>query len=150
MDIKRLELIEKWKQYITEQTGDKYCGFGIYGIYCNDHLVYIGKSDNMLRRVAEHSVCIYDCYGKEAKGRKYQLLIGARYQGADIRFDVIEKTENNLVALGEAEAKQINDKLPILNYQIPIIGNSRRYNTNKRLKTLTINELLEGIDNGKF
>lgn len=49
--------------------GDKYDHAGIYYISVDDRIVYIGKSHNMLRRVAEHYVGIVT-----KSEKKYRIL----------------------------------------------------------------------------
>ena len=62
----------------------KYEHPGIYCIKLDDQIVYIGKSENMLRRVAEHYVGIQ----KETE-KKYRILSEARRKGHPITFDVL-------------------------------------------------------------
>ena len=56
---------------------DKYDHAGIYCIKIDNIIVYIGKSTNMLRRVAEHYAAI-----KGQETRKYRIL------GPDVKFCV--------------------------------------------------------------
>lgn len=46
--------------------------------------MYIGKSHNMIQRVAQHYVGI-----QSQSERKYQILAEARRKGYPIRFDVL-------------------------------------------------------------
>ena len=46
---------------------------GIYRITIDDIIVYIGKSTNMLERLAEHYVSM-----KNPKGHKYKILAEAK------------------------------------------------------------------------
>ena len=51
---------------------EKYDHAGIYCIKIDDTIVYIGKSHNMLKRVAQHYAAI-----KGQKERKYRILAEA-------------------------------------------------------------------------
>ena len=42
--------VDFYKEEIQTKTQDKYKHWGIYGIYIQDKLVYIGKSSNMINR----------------------------------------------------------------------------------------------------
>lgn len=64
--------------------GDKYEHAGIYCIKIDDEVVYIGKSGNMLRRIASHYANIQ--MGTE---KKYRILAEARRRGHSITFDVL-------------------------------------------------------------
>lgn len=46
------------KDLIKAGHGRKYYKPGIYSISIEDKLVYIGKSSNMLKRIASHMACI--------------------------------------------------------------------------------------------
>ena len=63
---------------------DKYEHPGIYCIKINEKIVYVGKSRNMLQRIAEHYVGI-----KAGKGKKYRIMAEAQRKGYSIDFDVL-------------------------------------------------------------
>lgn len=64
----------------------KYEHAGIYCIKIDNTIVYIGKSTNMLRRVAEHYVAIKT--NKENRS-KYYVLAEAKRKEHEINFDVL-------------------------------------------------------------
>lgn len=97
----------------------KYEHSGIYCIKIDQKIVYIGKSTNMLRRVAQHYVGI-----KTESEKKYQVLAEARRRGHNINFDVLyyDKSGNyvkRIVEIGEKEGEYIRQYTPALNTQIP-------------------------------
>ena len=97
----------------------KYEHEGIYCIKIDQSIVYIGKSTNMLRRVAQHYVGI-----QNETEKKYYVLAEARRKGHNINFDVLyyAKSRNyveRLVEIGEKEGEYIRKYNPILNTQIP-------------------------------
>ena len=97
----------------------KYEYEGIYCIKIDQKIVYIGKSTNMLRRVAQHYVGI-----KTESEKKYQVLAEARRRGHNINFDVLYYAKSGnyvkrLVEIGEKEGEYIRQYQPVLNTQIP-------------------------------
>lgn len=76
----------------------KYEHPGIYCIKMDDQIVYIGKSENMMRRVAEHYVGIQ----KETE-KKYRILSEARRKGHPITFDVLYDAKGKRYAEVEEE-----------------------------------------------
>ena len=97
----------------------KYEYAGIYCIKIDQNIVYIGKSANMLRRVAQHYVGI-----QNETEKKYRILAEARRKGHSINFDVLyyAKSRNyvdKLNEIGEKEGEYIRKYNPILNTQIP-------------------------------
>lgn len=63
---------------------DKYEHAGIYCIKVDEQIVYVGKSANMLRRIAQHYAGVQ--MGSE---KKYRILSEARRKGHSINFDVL-------------------------------------------------------------
>jgi hypothetical protein len=54
------------------------------------------------------------------------------------------KGKDNIIAdVGAAEAEWINQLRPVLNYQIPNLGDYKHYTVNKRAKYITLAEILE-------
>lgn len=99
--------------------GAKYERAGIYCIKINRQIVYIGKSQNMLRRIAQHYVGIQT----EAE-KKYRIMAEARRKGCDISFDVLYCAQsrgriNQFAEIGEKEGDYIRQYNPIMNTQIP-------------------------------
>ena len=99
--------------------GAKYECAGIYCIKINGQIVYIGKSANMLRRIAQHYVGIQT----EAE-KKYRIMAEARRKGHNVDFDVLYYAHsrgriNQLSEIGQKEGEYIRQYNPILNTQIP-------------------------------
>ena len=98
---------------------DKYEFAGIYCIKIDNDIVYIGKSHNMLKRVAQHYVGI-----KSQSELKYRILAEAQRKGHTINFDVLYyATESGYNAvkdeIGTKEGEYIREYKPVLNTQIP-------------------------------
>ena len=120
----------------------KYEHPGIYCIKLDDQIVYIGKSENMLRRVAEHYVGIQ----KETE-KKYRILSEARRKGHPITFDVLYDAKGKRYAqieeeIGRKEGELIRQYLPVLNTQIPKAENWRKWDVNTVDAREVLKELL--------
>ena len=94
---------------------NKYRHAGIYCIKIDADIVYIGKSANMLRRIAEHYVGI-----KTGSEKKYRIIAEAQRKGHPITFDVLYYAKrkgitNQLAEIGEKEGEYIRHHKPILN-----------------------------------
>ena len=119
---------------------------GIYCICINDRIVYIGKSDNMLRRMSQHYVGI-----KRGSERKYRVLAEAKNKGYIVHPDVLyyakSKRKNTLEdELGRKEGELIRAYMPALNTQIPKEENWRSYSMNKKAQSITLDELLQELN----
>ena len=106
---------------------DKYRHAGIYCIKIDANIVYIGKSANMLRRIAEHYVGI-----KTGSEKKYRIIAEAQRKGHTITFDVLYYAEskgitNQLAEIGDKEGEYIRRHKPILNTQIPKAEDWNKY-----------------------
>lgn len=113
------------KNYLVQ----KYNRAGIYSISIDDELVYIGKSYNMLKRIAEHMVGI-----KLQSEKKYSILAQNQRSGKAINFDVLYYAkQSNYCALeeelGSKEGEYIRRFMPRLNTQIPTEQNWRKFTT---------------------
>ena len=134
-------------EHLKRQGYDKkYLYPGIYAISVDAHIVYIGKSMNMLKRVAEHYVGI-----KKRSEHKYQVLADTQQCGHRIGFDVLyyassQNSKDIFEEIGEMEGEFIRKYRPALNYQIPKESDWRSFDTNYKAKTLTASELLEAIN----
>lgn len=120
---------------------DKYEHAGIYCIKLDNDIVYIGKSANMLRRIAEHYVGIQT--GSE---KKYRILAEWQRKGHDIGFDVLYYATtrgrvNQLAEIGEKEGEYIRKHNPILNTQIPKAEDWHKYEQNQ----VNAREILQNI-----
>ena len=119
----------------------KYRHAGIYCIKIGTDIVYIGKSANMLRRIAEHYVGI-----KTGSEKKYRILAEARRRGHPITFDVLyyaksRRLVDKLVEIGEKEGEYIRLYTPILNTQIPKAEDWKKYEN----KAVDAREILQEI-----
>ena len=97
----------------------KYEFAGIYCIKVDETIVYIGKSSNMLRRIAQHYVGV-----QLQTEKKYEILAEARRRGHNINFDVLYYAQSTryadkLAEIGQKEGEYIRKYQPILNTQIP-------------------------------
>ena len=109
----------------------KYEHAGIYCIKIDNDIVYIGKSGNMLRRIAQHYAGI-----KMGTEKKYRIMAEAERKGHPITFDVLyyaksRRYADKLVEIGEKEGEFIRKHNPILNTQIPKAENWERWDINE-------------------
>lgn len=126
------------KDLIKKGYGRKYCKPGIYSISIEDKLIYIGKSSNMLKRMASHLACI-----QTDKSHKYEILRQAQKQNLKIKFDVLYCAKTySADELGQQEAILINKHQPQLNYQLPLLENYHKYKVNDKAKTITLSEIM--------
>lgn len=128
----------------------KYNKPGIYCIKVQGQIVYIGKSLNMLSRIAQH---IFEINRNKQKSHKYQVLRQIKDKGVNIQFDVLRKcyakTATELYdALGDAEAWYIQQYKPALNYQLPHIGDYDNYDVNADAQRITAYEIIERSTHG--
>lgn len=139
------EQLDFYKAHIQEQAPDKYAGWGIYGIYINNKLVYVGKSTDLLTRIANHCLLI-EGLGKpnQVNSNKYRVLRQARDQGHKVRFELLEYTEEDEDKLGFAESAWINLYMPKLNTQIPKPEDWRHWTINKQAGKITLEQILGG------
>lgn len=110
---------------------NKYEHAGIYCIKIDSDIVYIGKSGNMLRRIAQHYAGI-----KMGTEKKYRIMAEAERKGHPITFDVLyyaksRRYADKLAEIGEKEGEYIREYKPILNTQIPKAENWERWNINE-------------------
>ena len=119
----------------------KYEYAGIYCIKIDGKIVYIGKSANMLRRIAQHYVGI-----KQGSEKKYRIISEAERKGHPITFDVLyyaksRRLVDKLVEIGEKEGEYIRLHTPILNTQIPKAEDWKKYEN----KAVDAREILHEI-----
>ena len=122
---------------------------GIYQITIDGIIVYIGKSRNMMWRLAKHNTRI-----KYPDNHKYRILAEAKRKGHCVRFEAIydAKSTNYLdmvEEIGANEGYYIRKYLPPLNEQIPKEGDWHKFDVNPRAREITLEEILrEGAANG--
>ena len=124
---------------------EKYRGAGIYSIKIDDILVYIGKSQDLLERVAEHIAEIQNI--DQHSSNKYKVLAQAQRMGHKVSFDVLYYSPftsgNEMIDdIGFNEGKYIREYLPFLNIQIPNENDYKKYSYNKRAKYITLDSIL--------
>lgn len=105
----------------------KYEHAGIYSISIGDELVYIGKSHNMLKRLAQHMVGI-----KLETEKKYMIMAEKQRRGYPINFNVMYYAKSDDYdsideEIGVREGELIREYMPPLNTQIPDKDNWRRF-----------------------
>ena len=119
----------------------KYEHPGIYCIKLDDQIVYIGKSENMLRRIAGHYVGI-----KKGTTKKYRILAEVQRNGYPVDFDVLYDAKRKRIAaikeeIGRKEGELIRKYRPVLNTQIPKAEDWRKWDVN----TVDAREVLKDI-----
>ena len=124
---------------------EKYNHAGIYSISIGNKLVYIGKSENMMKRIIEHIIEIKRDTPREYK---YKILKQAISHNLKIEFDVLYYSSNQdhysiENDIGKKEGEYIRKFLPPLNYQIPREDNYKKFTINKTAATITLKEILE-------
>lgn len=106
---------------------EKYECAGIYCIKVDDLIVYVGKSQNMLRRISEHYVGI-----QKGTMKKYRILEEVKRKGHNINFDVLyyaisRRRDDIEKEIGEKEGEYIRKYQPVLNTQIPKTENWHKW-----------------------
>ena len=111
---------ENFYHYLKRNDYDsKYEHAGIYCIKVDREIVYIGKSGNMLKRIAQHYVGI-----RKGSEKKYRIMAEAQRKGHSINFDVLYYAKNQrywdiVEEIGQKEGEYIRQYRPVLNTQIP-------------------------------
>ena len=118
---------------------------GIYGIYINGHLVYIGKSTDMLWRLAEHYVGV-----KAQSSHKYRLIAEAKRRGFAVTYKPLYYAVNGTrleiqEEIGQKESEYIRKYRPILNAQIPNEDEWKQYEFNHAAADLSAEEFIAAI-----
>lgn len=145
MDKKRNCYEENAYQWLKRKgLAEKYEHPGIYCIKVDDEIVYIGKSHNMLKRVAQHYVGI-----QKQSNKKYRILAEAQRKGHQITFDVLYYAQEGYYSaitdeIGFMEGVYIREYAPILNTQIPKAHNWRKFEVNKVDAKSILNDILQG------
>lgn len=137
MEKKQHEII--YESLVDMGLKEKYGHPGIYSISIGDKLVYIGKSRDMLVRIANHLEQIQF----NTKTNKYIVMREAREKGYNLNFDVMQYCELDDQEIADWEARLIQKHMPALNYQIPKIGQSGYYTNPEALK-ITLEQIIGG------
>lgn len=125
---------------------EKYQKPGIYCIKINNKIVYIGKSIDMLGRMYDHMRSIENPH--LTKTQKYNIIRVMKGQGYKISFDVLQDcSEMTVDELGECEGGWIRKYMPLLNTQIPHLGDYKHWETKK---CANYDEVRRFVDEGKF
>lgn len=121
MTNKHYELIQQYYSEVSQETKDMYQGkTGIYAVYCDETLVYIGKSTDLLNRFIAHKANTFCDESPEYNSKKYQQLRKAVNLGHNITLKVLEFCGDcSKEELSRAEDKWIGKYLPPLNAMIP-------------------------------
>ena len=132
----------KWLR--RQPNAEKFDRPGIYYISIEGQIVYIGKSNNMLVRKAEHFVGM-----NTQSEHKYEILNEARRHGLSVEFDVLYYAQARRGAalteeLGRKEGEYIRLYRPVLNTQIPKEDNWRKFNINKNAASVSLADILIG------
>ena len=137
---KYVENMYHWLQ--RQGYGPEFDHAGIYKITIDNKIVYIGKSKNMLYRLAEHFVSF-----KNPKEHKYRVLAEAKRRGQQVKFEVLYDARSVLPSdieeeIGKAEGELIRQYRPPLNTQIPKKSDWRKYEYNSSAARITLDEIL--------
>lgn len=127
----------------------KYNHPGIYSISIitasgNEIIVYVGKAQNMFKRMCQH----IDSIDNNRKTNKYKVMREAQQRGFKIKFDVLqyssfgEEDEKMWDDIGHLEGAMIRYYMPPLNYQIPKAGDYKHWHTQKSARYITLNDIL--------
>lgn len=130
------ELILDWLMGQPQIVG-KYDKPGIYAIWIEGELVYIGCSQNMMRRLAGHLDGM-----NTNKSHKYKVMNEARQRGYKVWFDVLEELPDDIETLKQREAYFIRLYLPALNTQIPKTEDYHKYTYNRSAQMISLKSIL--------
>lgn len=136
-----------YNKFLRADWSKKYQCAGIYGIKIDSKIVYIGKSDCVLRRMAQHYAAIAIPKGK---ANKYSVLSQAKKAGHKVSFQLLYEAQNQYgkamqEEIGEKEGFFIRAYMPPLNTQIPHEDNWHCYDTNKNASTVTLDDILREV-----
>ena len=87
-------------------------GIGIYGIYLEDNLVYVGKSSNLRQRFIQHESHIKT---QKSSSKMYKQLHWFYSRDYNIEIKILEKCSISPKVLDDLETKYIQCLKPIYN-----------------------------------
>ena len=133
-----------YNKYLQQSWSQKFLNAGIYSISINNKIVYVGKSTNMLYRMAEHWVSM-----SNPKENKYKVLAEAKRRRYNVKFNVLYSAKSQTKEeieeeIGEREGYYIRLLMPSLNCQIPTEENWRKYTNNKGALNISLDQIMEG------
>ena len=133
-----------YNKYIEQEWSKKFQCSGVYSINLNNKTVYVGKSNNILYRMAEHWASIGN-----PKENKYKVLAEAKRRNYRITFKVLYTAKSMTKAeieeeIGEREGYYIRLLQPPLNTQIPKEENWRKFTINKGALNISLDDIMEG------
>lgn len=133
-----------YNKYLQQSWSQKFLNAGIYSISINNKIVYVGKSTNMLYRMAEHWVSM-----SNPKENKYKVLAEAKRRRYNVKFNVLYSAKSQTKEeieeeIGEREGYYIRLLMPSLNFQIPTEENWRKYTVNKGALNISLDQILKG------
>lgn len=133
-----------YNKYLVQNWSKKFQCAGVYSITVNNKIVYVGKSNNILYRMAEHWASI-----KNPKENKYKVLAEAHRKNYKVRFNVLysAKSQNKTdieEEIGEREGYYIRLFSPPLNYLIPKEENWRGHTLNRGALSISLDQIIEG------
>ena len=133
-----------YNKYLQQSWSQKFLNAGIYSISINNKIVYVGKSTNMLYRMAEHWVSM-----SNQKENKYKVLAEAKRRRYNVKFNVLYSAKSQTKEeieeeIGEREGYYIRLLMPSLNCQIPTEENWRKYTVNKGALNISLDQILKG------
>ena len=133
-----------YNKYISQEWSKKFQCSGVYSITVNNKIVYVGKSTNILYRMAEHW-----CSMGNPKENKYKVLAEAKRRNYNVKFNVLysAKSKNKSEIeeeIGEREGYFIRLFQPPLNYLIPKEENWRGHTINRSALNISLDEIMEG------
>jgi hypothetical protein len=120
--------LKKISEYKTMIPAEKYNKAGIYCIKVNGEIVYIGRSQDMQNRIANHIFWLVHSPVGEGNEKKYKELHEAYKKNIPITFDVLTFVEkDDIMELKRQEAIYIRAYMPVLNSDIPQLDNYKGY-----------------------
>lgn len=131
------------EKIIAAGAQQKYDCYGVYCIKVDDKIVYVGKSRNMLKRVAQHMAEI-----EETTEKNMYIVLRDLRAAHSLAFDTLyTTTEEDDDAIGFAEARLIKEYQPCLNIQFPHLDDYRKYDYRRLAKHITAKEVEQILDN---
>ena len=133
-----------YNKYLNQEWTKKFQCSGVYSISINNKIVYIGKSLNILHRMAEHWA-----FMTKPTENKYIVLSEAMRRKYNVRFDVLYSAKSQTreeieEEIGEREGYYIRKFTPSLNYQIPNEDDWRTFTTQKGALNISLDQIMRG------